>query len=484
MKRTLSSSRTFNNINNSSGISAADKQQITDNKNNITLLDTELTDLSSNTVAGITLTVTDLSTNYYAYKVSNNAALATTNGNVSTNTGNISSNASAISSLTGTVSSNTSAISTNAGNISSNASAISSLTGTVSSNTSAISTNAGNIATNTAGLVVANQSINGAIAAGNALTSRVNANETTLLGKQDTLSNANTSAGNVTLRTLNFPDSLSGGAGNLTLPGNTQLFSGNAPNGVQAKIQNGNLLNFVSLENTLLKTCTLGANWKYQNAASYAVNNANGGILERIDPTTGQHNWYGLNNIQIVMAWQPQNDRLFLSGSVLADRYLHRISGTNVFSYGFYQFMGTSGTVNMNTTGGIDIPWTGIHADGSSFSQGAAGSTQITILATGYYEINFNIFLTSVFQRTNPTLRLRLNGQDTPYLSWSYIRSASNHNESSWSMSPILASISAGDILSVQGRFTTNGVAGAVYLYNNLSSTNPATPYLMIKRVA
>ena len=47
MKRTLSSSRTFNNINNSSGISAADKQQITDNKNNITLLDTELTDLSN-----------------------------------------------------------------------------------------------------------------------------------------------------------------------------------------------------------------------------------------------------------------------------------------------------------------------------------------------------------------------------------------------------------------------------------------------------
>ena len=481
MKRTLSSSRTFNNINNSTGISAADKQQITDNKNNITLLDTELTDLSGNTVAGITLTVTDLSTNYYAYKVSNNAALATTNGNISTNTGNISSNASAISSLTGTVSSNTSAISTNTGNISSNASAISSLTGTVSSNTSAISTNAGNIATNTAGLVVANQDITAIEVAATTLQGRVNANETTLLGKQDTLSSANTSAGNVTLRTLNFPSVVA--AGNILLPGNTQLFSGNAPSGVQAKIQNGNLIDFISLENTLLKTCTLGASWKYQNAASYSVVNENNNkILEQIDPASGSHNWYKAGDTSVVMAWQASNDRLYLTGDVLANKYLHRISGTVVRGYGFLRFQGTSGSVNMNTTTGIDVPWTNVHVDGETFVP--TGTTQVKIVNTGYYEIGFNVYLTSTFQRANPTIRIRVNGNDTAYLAWSYIRSASNHNESSWSLSPVLMNLAADDLITVQGRFTSNGIAGGCYLYSNSAAIDKAYSTLMLKRVA
>ena len=483
MKRTLSSSRTFNNINNSSGISAADKQQITDNKNNITLLDTELTDLSGNTVAGITLTVTDLSTNYYAYKVSNNAALATTNGNVSTNTGNISSNTSAISSLTGTVSSNTSAISTNTGNISSNASAISSLTGTVSSNTSAISTNAGNIATNTSGLAAAVGDIATIESAATTLTGRVNQNETTLLGKQDTLSSANTSAGNVTLRTLNFPNSIAANVGNITLPGDTQLFSGNAPGGAQAKIQNGNLFNFASINTTLLTNVTLGTAWKYQNGVAYPVVNATtNDEVERINPSNGQHNWYSAGNTAVVMAWQPQNDRLLLSGAVLANKFLHTISGTVVRGYGFFRFQGTSGTVNMNTTGGIDIPWTNVHVDGQTFLP--VGTTQVKIVATGYYEIGFNVYLTSTVQRANPTIRIRVNGLDTAYLAWSYIRSASNHNESSWSLSPVLISLAANDLISVQGRYTTNGITGGCFLYSNSAAINKAYSSLMLKRVA
>ena len=486
MKRTLSSSRTFNNINNSGGISAADKQQITDNKNNITLLDTELTDLSGNTVAGITLTVTDLSTNYYAYKVSNNAALATTNGNVSTNTGNISSNTSAISSLTGTVSSNTSAISTNTGNISSNASAISSLTGTVSSNTSAISTNAGNIATNTNGLTTANQDITAIEVAATTLQGRVNANETTLSGKQDTLSNANTSAGNVTLRTLNFPDSL-GATANITLPGNTQLFSGSAPSGVQAKIQNGNIYNFASVDTTLLKNVTLGATWKYQNSAGYYVRNATfNTIIEYINPSDGTHNWYSADSSTTVptkvFGWNPTLERLYCSGFVLSKKFLHQIVGTVVRGYGFFRFQGTSGTINMNTTTGIDIPWTNVHVDGQTFLP--VGTTQVKIVETGYYEIGFNVYLTSTFQRANPTIRIRVNGTDTPYLAWSYIRSASNHNESSWSLSPILISLAEDDLISVQGRFTTNGIAGTCFLYSNSATTNKAFSSLMLKRVA
>ena len=328
----------------------------------------------------------------------------------------------------------------------------------VDANTANIAINTADIATNTADIAT---------------------NVIDISGKQDTLSNAS----NITLRTLNFPDAISANTGNLTLPGNTQLFSGNAPAGVQAKIQNGNLLNFVSLQNTLLTNITLGANWKYQNAASYAVNNANGGILERIDPTSGQHNWYKLNNIGIVMAWQPQNDRLFLSGEVLANKYLHRISGTVVRGYGFFRFQGTSGTINMNTTGGVDIPWSNIHVDGTTFLPVGTG-TQVKIVETGYYEVNFNVYCTSTAERANPTIRIRINGLDTAYLAWSYIRASTNHNENSWTLSPVLMSLAANDVISVQGRFTSNGNSGGCYLYSNSASINKAFSSLMLKRVA
>ena len=483
MKRTLSTSRTLNNINNSGGISAADKQQITDNKDNINLLDNELNDLSNNT-AGLTLTVTDLSSSYHAYTVSNNAALASTNAAVTSNT-------SAVGTLTSGLAAAVSNISTNSGNITTvtasalaNTNAISSLTGTVSNNTSNISTNAGNIASNSAGLIVANQDITAIESAATTLQGRVNANETTLLGKQDTLSNTS----NVTLRTLNFPDSL-GATANLTLPGNTQLFSGNALNGAQAKIQNGNLIDFVSLQNTLLTNVTLGTTWKYQNSGGYFVKNeANGDIIEYINPSDGQHNWYGAGGPavpSIVMSWTPSltgGERLYCSGFILSKMFLHQISGTVVRGYGFFRYQGTSGTVNMNTTGGIDIPWTNVHTDGQNFVP--VGTTQIKIVNTGYYEIGFNVYCTSTSQRANPTIRIRVNGLDTAYLAWSYIRSSSNHNESSWSLSPVLMSLAEDDIISVQGRFTSNGIAGGCYLYSNSAAIDKAYSTLMLKRVA
>ena len=482
MKRTLSSSRTFNNI-NSTGISPAEQAAIQSNSNNIVLIDNELNDLSNNT-QGLTLTVTDLSSSYYAYKVSNNAALATTNGNVSTNSGAIGTLTTNLSNLTGTVGTNTSNISSLTSSVGTNTSNISSLTSSVGTNTSAIATNTSGVATNLAGLVTANQNINGAIAAGNALTIRVNANETTLLGKQDTLSSANTSAGNVTLRTLNFPNSL-GATANLTLPGNTQLFSGNAPGGVQAKIQNGNLYNFVSLDNTLLSNVTLGANWKYQNSAGYDVTNtgASNNRVEYINPSDGAHNWYAATDNTKVFTWNPTLERLYCSGFVLSKMFLHQTAGTSVVrGYGFFRYQGTSGTVNMNTTSGIDIPLTNVHTDGETFQP--TGTTQVKIMNTGYYEIGFNVYLTSTFQRANPTIRIMINGNDTAYLAWSYIRSASNHNESSWSLSPVLMSLTANDLISVQGRFTNNGIAGACYLYSNSAAINKAYSSLMLKRVA
>jgi hypothetical protein len=47
-----------------------------------------------------------------------------------------------------------------------------------------------------------------------------------------------------------------------------------------------------------------------------------------------------------------------------------------------------------------------------------------------------------------------------------------------------MLSLTAGDILSVQGRYTTNGITGGTYLYNNTNPTNRAYPTLMIKRIA
>ena len=149
---------------------------------------------------------------------------------------------------------------------------------------------------------------------------------------------------------------------------------------------------------------TLGASWKYENSAGYLVKNSTAdGILEFVDPSSGGHNWYKSGDSGVVMAWQPQNDRLYLSTDVLADKFLHNVSGTNVTSYGFYRFMGTSGTINMNYNG-ADVPWTALHTDGSSFAQGSTGSTQIRIIATGYYEVSFNIYCTSTYQRANPVV--------------------------------------------------------------------------------
>jgi len=297
-------------------------------------------------------------------------------------------------------------------------------------------------------------------------------NASDISGKQDTL----TTSSNVSVRTISFAQ---GGSGEVILGTNGRLISG----GGGATILNGNIVDFTSVQNSLLINATLGASWKYQNAAAYnVVNELNNNILERIDPTSGQHNWYKAGDIGVVMAWQPQNDRLFITGDILADKYLHRISGTVVRGYGFFRFQGTSGTINMNTTSGIDIPWTNITVDGQTFVP--VGTTQIRIVNTGYYEVGFNVYCTSGAERPNPTIRIRINGLDTAYLAWSYIRSAANHNENSWTLSPVLMQLNANDVLSVQGRFTSNGNSGGCFLYSNSAAINKSYSSLLLKRVA
>ena len=110
MKRTLSTSRTLNNVSSSGGISAADKQQITQNQDAINLLDIEVNDLSANTVGGITIEITDISSSYHAYTVSNNAAVAVNAAAVAVNAGTIGTLTTNLSNLTGTVGTNTSAV--------------------------------------------------------------------------------------------------------------------------------------------------------------------------------------------------------------------------------------------------------------------------------------------------------------------------------------------------------------------------------------
>ena len=136
----------------------------------------------------------------------------------------------------------------------------------------------------------------------------------------------------------------------------------------------------------------------------------------------------------------------------------------------------------MNTTGGIDIPWSNVHVDGQTFVP--VGTTQVKIVTTGYYEIGFNVYLTSTSTRANPTIRIRVNGLDTAYLAWSYIRNTDNHNENSWTLSPVLMSLTADDVITIQGRFTSNGSSGGCYLYSNAAAINKAYSTLMLKRVA
>lgn len=170
------------------------------------------------------------------------------------------------------------------------------------------------------------------------------------------------------------------------------------------------------------------------------------------------------------------------AGNVVGKRFLGIISGSSVGGTAFYRFEGNSGQINMNTNGGVDVPWTATYADTTTFTQ--PSTTQIRVVSTGYYQINFNIYLTSTVQRANPTIRLRVNGSDTGYLAWGYLRGTTNVNESHWCLSPVMLNLQANDIVSVQGRYTANGATGAAYLYKNSSSSNTAYPSLMIKRIA
>ncbi len=172
---------------------------------------------------------------------------------------------------------------------------------------------------------------------------------------------------------------------------------------------------------------------------------------------------------------------IVLTGDIFARRLLTNSTSSSIGGHGFWRFEGNSGQINMNTTAGVDIAWTPHYVDGNQFSASGNG---IQVLSAGYYEVNFTIYLTSNSVRVNPSIRIRVNGNDTGYLAWSYIRADSNHNESSWCLSPVVLYLQDNDVITIQGKYTANGGTGAAYLYKNASTTNTAYSSLYIKRIA
>ena len=61
------------------------------------------------------------------------------------------------------------------------------------------------------------------------------------------------------------------------------------------------------------------------------------------------------------------------------------------------------------TVGQRNITWTGKYVDSNLFMFNA-NTGRIQVRQAGYCEISFNVYITSTVQRTNPTIRLWING--------------------------------------------------------------------------
>jgi hypothetical protein len=77
------------------------------------------------------------------------------------------------------------------------------------------------------------------------------------------------------------------------------------------------------VKESTLTDVILGPNWKYGNYVGYTVRNSLGtpvAAIEFINPSTGAHNWYGTSTA-VIMGWQPHNNRLYVSGSMLSTAF-------------------------------------------------------------------------------------------------------------------------------------------------------------------
>ena len=76
---------------------------------------------------------------------------------------------------------------------------------------------------------------------------------------------------------------------------------------------------------------------------------------------------------------------------------------------------------------------------------------QITINESGDYLLAYNDSLTSALQRSNPIIRVQVNGIDVSGAETKthYNRTTSGHNESSGTINFLLRNLAAGDIVSL-----------------------------------
>ena len=171
------------------------------------------------------------------------------------------------------------------------------------------------------------------------------------------------------------------------------------------------------------------------------------------------------------------------TGILTAEPLLSRVASGAVSGYGFWRYEGASPGANMNLTSRANVAWTEKYVD-STFYGFDGNSGRIKVKAAGYYQIGFNVYLTSTVTRCNPSIRIYIDGLATGYLAWSYIRGGYNHNESNWNLSPVIMEIDLDSIIEISGTYSANGASGTVSLYNNTGTQTRCHSTLTIKKIA
>ena len=175
------------------------------------------------------------------------------------------------------------------------------------------------------------------------------------------------------------------------------------------------------------------------------------------------------------------------TGVSTASEHVNLQDGTLVRGYGMFHFNQTGTDYDMNTTFGKAIRWSPKHADTSLYTIQGTDNEKIRVNTAGFFEVSFQIFCTSTATRPNPSIGLFKNGATyTGIGAWSYVKGTpTNHNESTWTASPGIVSMSANDYFSVVGVFTYTGGTGAVYLVNSsFNGIGQIRPYILIKRIS
>ena len=221
----------------------------------------------------------------------------------------------------------------------------------------------GTVVANTSDIAINQSAITSGINSVNALTSRVDSNETELDSKQDTISISSY----LTVAKLTFPSATAG-------------------NGI---IQSNDTMSF--LNNLELKNCKLVGNDILTTGSTAYIQNGN--LI----------NFSGLNAAT-----------LDVTGVSTAREHVNTQVSNTVRGYGMFWFTHTHTDYDMNTLAGKSIRWTSKHVDGSLFTLQGTDNEQIKVTVAGFYEVSFTVFCTSGSQRPNPTILCSKTGLSSP----------------------------------------------------------------------